>query len=89
MRFLSAFLREAGSLTAGFLIGLAVVASVFAMTIAYPGEWQSVWMLGATVTLALGLALQVVVTFKPRLPRTTGPKAGAVPVRFTELCHQR
>ena len=89
MKFLSAFFREAGSLTAGFLIGLAVVASVFAMTIADPGEWQAIWVLSTPIILALGLALQVVVTFKPRLPRTTGPKAGVVPVRLTELSHQR
>ncbi len=89
MRFLSAFLRGAGSLTAGFLIGLAVVASVFAMTIADPGEWQAIWVLSTPVVLALGLALQIVVTLKPRLPRATGPQPGAAPIRFTEPCHQR
>jgi hypothetical protein len=89
MRFFAARFREAGSLTAGFLIGLAVVASVFAMTIADPGEWQAIWVLSASVMLAIGLALQIVVTLKPRQSRTTGPKPGAMRVRFTELRHQR
>ena len=88
MRSFPACFRRSGSLTAGFLIGLAMVASVFAMTIADTGESQSAWMLGATVTLALGLALQVVVTLKPRRPRTTAARHGAAPVRFPELGHQ-
>lgn len=88
MKFLSAFLRGAGSLTAGFLIGLAMVASVFAMTVADAGEWPAVWMLGATAALALGLALQVVVTLEPRQPRTTAPRPRAVPRRFTVLSDQ-
>jgi len=88
MRFFPPCFRRAGSLTAGFLIGLAMVASVFAMTAADPGEWQSVWMLGATVTLALGLALQVVVTRRPRRPLTTGAKHGTVLRPIHGLQHQ-
>ena len=75
-------------MAAGFLIGLAVVALVFAMTIADPAEWQTIWVLSASIILALGLVLQVAVTFKRRKQRTTGSGPGAVPVRFTELSHQ-
>jgi formate/nitrite transporter FocA (FNT family) len=74
MRLVARWFWEAGSLAAGFLIGLALVASVFAMTTA-PGESQAIWMLSAPITLALGLALQVVVTLKPPQPLMTGLKA--------------
>ena len=88
MRIFPAWFRRAGSLTAGFLIGLAVVALVFAMTIADPAERQTIWVLSASLILALGLALQVAVTLEQRQRRTTGSGPGAVPVRFTELSHQ-
>jgi Na+/melibiose symporter-like transporter len=73
MNSLLAGFWKAGSVIAGLLIGLSMVVPVFAMTGADPGTWQQIWVFGALVILALGLALQVVVTTKPRHRRTTRP----------------
>jgi hypothetical protein len=61
--------REAGSFIAGVLIGLSILAPVFAMMVVDAG---ASWVFGALIVLALGLALQVVATTKPRHRRTTG-----------------
>jgi hypothetical protein len=79
-------LREAGSVIAGLLIGLSIVVPVFAMTVA---DSQPSWVFGALLILALGLALQVVVTTKPRHRRTIDPELGALPIRFMELRHEQ
>jgi NO-binding membrane sensor protein with MHYT domain len=90
MKNTQARLREAGSFIAGLLIGLSIVVGVFAMTVADPIDWQKMsWVFGALIVLALGLALQVVATTKPRYRRTTDPKLGALPIRFVELSHER
>ena len=83
-----AMLREASSFIAGLLIGLSIVVLVFAMTVTNPGDWQALWVFGAPVILALGLALQVVANTKPRHRRTTPPEFGELPIRFMELSHE-
>jgi hypothetical protein len=74
--------RQAGSFIAGLLIGLSIVVPVFAMMIADPSGWQTLWVCGASVLLACGLTLQVVVTSTPRYRRMAGPKVGALPIGF-------
>ena len=64
-------LREAGSLIAGFLIGLSIVVAVFAMMVASPGDWQMLWIFGALIIVSLGITLQVIVTTQPGNRRTT------------------
>lgn len=81
--------REAGSFIAGLLIGLSIVVPVFAMTIADPTDWQTLWIFGAPIIFALGLALQIAVTSDPRQWRTTDPELGALPVGLMECGHER
>jgi len=87
-RFRDAF-REAGSFVAGFLIGLSIVVAVFAMMVASPSDWQTLWIFGALIILALGIALQVVVTTQPGYPRTTHPELEASPIGLMPLFHER
>lgn len=81
--------REAGSFIAGLLIGLSIVVFAFAMMMVDPSDWEALWILGAPIVLALGIALQVVVTTRPRHPRTPNPQLGPAPIRFTELDYGR
>jgi hypothetical protein len=81
--------RQAGSLVAGLLIGLSIVVAVSAIMVAEPSDWRTLWIFGAPIILVLGLALQVVVTTKPRNRRITDPGLGASPIRFMELIHER
>jgi cytochrome c biogenesis protein CcdA len=67
-RFRDAF-REAGSFVAGFLIGLSIVVAMFAMIVASPSDWQTLWIFGALIILGLGITLQVVVTIGSAKPR--------------------
>jgi hypothetical protein len=73
--------REAGSFIAGLLTGLSIVVPLFAMMIVDPDGWQTLWVFGAPIILALGLALHVVVAGKPWHRRTADPELGAVPIR--------
>jgi NO-binding membrane sensor protein with MHYT domain len=85
MKNAQARFREAGSFIAGFLIGLSIVVGMCAMTVADPSDWQNIlWVFGALIVLALGLALQVVATTKPRYRRPLDPELGALPIRFME-----
>ena len=81
--------RQAGSLIAGLLIGLSIVVAVSAMVAVEPSDWRTLWIFGAPVILALGLALQLVVTTKPGHRRMTDPALGASPIRFMRLTHER
>jgi hypothetical protein len=54
-----------------------------------PTDWQTSWIFAAPIILALGLALQVVVTAKPGYRRTIDPELGAPPIRFMQLIHER
>ena len=81
--------REAASFIAGLLIGLSIVVPVFAMMVADPGVWQTLSFFGAPIILALGLALQIVVTSKPRHQRATAAELEALPIGFMELSHER
>jgi len=56
--------RQTGSLAAGLLIGLAFVTAAFGATEADSSAWQSLLVFAAPVILALGLALQILVTAK-------------------------
>ena len=87
-RFRRAF-RQAGSFVAGLLIGLSIVVAVFAMMVASPSDWQTLWIFGAPIILALGVALQVVVTNKPANRRATHPEIGGSLVGFMRLMHER
>jgi hypothetical protein len=81
--------RDLGSFIAGILVGLSIVVPVFAMLEADPGDWQTLWVFGPPIILALGITLQVVATNKPRPRRTPAPELGALPVRFMDLNHVR
>jgi hypothetical protein len=81
--------RETGSFIAGLLTGLSIVVPLSAMMVADPSDWQTLWVFGAPIILALGLTLQVAVTGKPRHRRTADPELGALPIRFVELSHER
>jgi len=81
-----AIFRKAGSFIAGLLIGLSLVVFVFAMMVVDPGDWQALLgVFSASIILALGLSLQIVLTIKPRRRRPISPELGALPVRFVEL----
>ena len=81
-----AICRKASSFIAGLLIGLSLVVFVFAMMVVDPSDWQALLgFFGASIILALGLTLQVVLTIKPRLRRTISPELGVLPARFVEL----
>jgi len=80
--------REAGSFIAGVLIGVSILVPVIVMTVSDHNGWQTLEVFGALVILALGLALQVVVTARPRRPHATEPEVGALGVGFMELCHE-
>jgi hypothetical protein len=56
--------RQTGSFAAGILIGLACVTAVFGATEADSSTWQTLLVVAAPVILALGLALQILVTAK-------------------------
>jgi len=86
LRFRDTF-QEAGSFVAGFLIGLSIVVAVFAMIAASLSDWQTLWIFGALIILALGITLQVVVTAQPGNRRTTRPELGASPIEFVPLFH--
>jgi hypothetical protein len=62
---------------------------LFAMMVAEPDGWQTLWVFGAPIILALGLTLQVVVTSKPRHRHTADPELGVLPITFMELIHER
>ena len=53
-------LRAVCGLIAGVLIGVAVVVTVFAVTVASPSVTQMVLVIAAAIVLVLGIALQVV-----------------------------
>ena len=69
--------RDAGSLCAGMLIGVSILAPVVAMLVSNPGKWQLLWVFGALAFLALGLALQWVVTTHER-PRRADRELAAL-----------
>jgi len=81
----SAFAKctEAGSFIAGVLIGVSILVPVIVMTVSDHNGWQTLEVFGALV-----LALQVVVTARPRRPQATEPEVEALGVRFMELCHE-
>lgn len=76
-----AMLRDAGSFMAGILIGLSVVVPVFALTVVSLTEWQAVLLYAAPFVLAVGIALQVVITAKARHLRAIGTAPGWHAVR--------
>ena len=78
--------REACSFIAGLLIGVSIVVLVIVMTASDHDGWKALEIFGALV-LALGLALQVIVTAKPQRPPSAG--AGSLAARFMELVHER
>ena len=79
--------REACSFIAGLLIGVSIVVLVIVMTASDHDGWKALEIFGALVVLALGLALQVIVTAKPQRPPSAG--AGSLAARFMELVHER
>ena len=65
-----AIFREASSFIAGLLIGLSIVVFVFALMVVDPSNRQAMWgAFGATMILAVGLTMQVVVSAMPRRRR--------------------
>ena len=56
---------QCGSLAAGVLIGMSMVAGGLALTETATAAWQAALVLGAPVILVLGIALQVLVVPGP------------------------
>ena len=65
-------LRQSGSLIAGLLIGISIVAVTFAVTDAVSGVWQALLFFAAPAVLVLGIAFQVMATTGPRRRLATG-----------------
>jgi hypothetical protein len=80
MTKLLALSRSSGSFIAGFLIGLSIVVGSFALTDMESRTWQWVLIFGTPVILALGLALQALVTAEPRhrFAASVAPPPGAL-----------
>ena len=76
--------RQAGSFTAGLLIGVSIMIPMFAMLVTNLGDWQMAWILGALIVLALGLKLQAFLTRKPRHRRKIVPDRVIPVVGFME-----
>ena len=81
--------RDLGSFIAGLLVGLSIVVPVFAMIDSDPGDWQVLWFFGALIILALGIALQVLASNKPRSRRPLNAEPGASRTRLVVLSHER
>jgi hypothetical protein len=76
--------RHAGSFSAGLLIGLSIMIPLFAMMATNPSDWQTVWLFGSLVSLALGLKLQALITVVPRHRRVIDSRLGILAFRFME-----
>jgi hypothetical protein len=63
------------------LIGVSIVAPVFALMVVNPTDWQMFLVFGAPIILALGITLQAVITAKPRHQRTINTAPGWHAVR--------
>jgi hypothetical protein len=59
---------------------------VFAMMDAFPDEWQTLPVFGASIILALGITLQIVATStnRPRPRRRTDPALHVLPIELME-----
>ena len=84
MKNVLARFRQAGSFTAGLLIGISIMIPMFAMMVTNLDDWQMHWVLGALIVLALGLKLQFVI-IKPSRSRAPARELGALPVTLMEL----
>jgi len=62
-------IRQSSSFIAGLMIGLSIVLATFAMTDPDSSAWRTFLILGAPVVLALGFALQALVTSKITIQR--------------------
>lgn len=89
MKRFPAKLRNVGSFTAGILVGLSLGVAAFAMMDVFPAEWQTLPIFGAFIILALGIALQIAATYRPRPRRRTDPALGALPTPLAALNHER
>ena len=73
--------RDAGSFTAGILIGLSIMVPVFALMVVDITEWQTFLLFGAPFFLGLGITLQAVITAKTRHLRSINVAPGWHTVR--------
>ena len=88
MKKFPANFRNVGSFIAGSLVGLSLGVMVFAMMDAFPDEWQTLPLFGASIILAVGIALQIVATNMPRPRRGASPEAWRLAcIRFMDLNH--
>jgi len=84
-------IRQSGSYIAGLLIGGSFVMGTFAAIVTDASGWQSYLLYGTPVLLALGFALQILVTAQPRRPQVTSPackvftRASATTVKVPSL----
>jgi hypothetical protein len=81
---------NAGSFVAGLLIGLSILIPVFGMVVEL-GDWQALWVLGAPISLAFGVALQAFITVRPRPrhPGATLSEPGALHITGMRLSLER
>ena len=86
MKKFLATLRNVSSFIAGILVGLSLWIMVFAMIDAFPDEWQTLPVFGASIILVLGITLQIVATSTNRTPsrRRRDPALPILPVELME-----
>jgi cytochrome c biogenesis protein CcdA len=86
MKKFPAILRNVSSFIAGILVGLSLWIMVFALMDAFPDEWQTLPVFGASIILVLGIALQIVATSTTRPPshRRTDPELPILPIELME-----
>ena len=77
MKKFLATLRSVSSFIAGILVGLSLWIMVFAIIDAFPDEWQTLPVFGASIILVLGITLQIVATSTKQntVPPNEGPGA--------------
>ena len=86
MKKFLATLRNVSSFIAGILVGLSLWIMVFALMDAFPDEWQTLPVFGASIILVLGITLQIVTTSTDRTPsrRSRDPALPVLPVELME-----
>ena len=78
-------LRQSGSLVAGLLIGISIVAVTFAVTDAVSAAWQAFLFFAAPAVFVLGIAFQVMAAAEPRRRLATSAERTDFPHELVPL----
>jgi formate/nitrite transporter FocA (FNT family) len=85
----TARLRQSGSLVAGLLIGISIVAVTLAVADAVSAAWQVFLFFAAPAVFVLGIAFQVMATAEPRRRLATGAERTDFPHQLVPLIAAR